>query len=202
MDIGFKRVFCADRLRTREEDKGRKQTPRRECRYALTLLLFHQSSLELPPLRCSEREPLALEPKLDVVVLRRKQVINLVKNRSFVLSAICLGGSTNCKIKQVIVDLGIAAYKIAVFQNFSYTEDLSDVLTFHLPNWAEALNCIRIRSPPGQRLRAEPLVKRSVAVPCVPCPTLSRLAVLDLIPMLFQDDTHQLTARPRTGRMT
>ena len=57
-------------------------------------------------------------------------------------------------------------------------------------------------SPPGQRLRAGPLAKRSVAVPCVPCPTLSRLAVLDLIPMLFQDDTHQLTARPHTGRIT
>src|ERR1039458_4990104 len=53
--------------------------------------------------------------------------------------------------------------------------------------------------PRGQWLRAGPVVKRYVAVPCVPCPTLSRLAVLELIPMLFQDDTHQLTARPDAG---
>ena len=78
----------------------------------------------------SEREILAIEYNLDIFVLRRKQIINLVKDRSFVLSAICLVGSAHCKIKQVIVDLGITADKIAVFQNFSYTEDLSDLLTF------------------------------------------------------------------------
>jgi hypothetical protein len=79
---------------------------------------------------CSEREILAVEYKLYIFVLRRKQVINLVKNRSLVLSAICLVGSAYCKINQVIVDLGIAAYKIAGFQSFSNTEDLSDLLTF------------------------------------------------------------------------
>ena len=34
---------------------------------------------------------------------------------------------------------------------------------------------------------------------CVPCPALLRLAVLELIPMLLQDDAHQLTARADAG---
>ena len=50
-------------------------------------------SLELPTLRCSQGEALAFEHKLDIFVLRRKQIIDLVKDRSFILSAICLGGS-------------------------------------------------------------------------------------------------------------
>jgi hypothetical protein len=62
-------------------------------------------------------------------VLRGKQIVNLIENRCFVLSAICLVGNANCKIKQVVVNLGIAAGKIVVSQNFSYTEDLADLLT-------------------------------------------------------------------------
>ena len=106
MDTGFKRVFCADRQRTREEDQGRKQTPRRECLNALTLLLFHQPSLEPPTLRCFQREALAFQLELDVFVLRGKQIIDLIENRSFVLSAICLVGRAHSKIKPVIVNLG------------------------------------------------------------------------------------------------
>ena len=81
----------------------------------LALILFHQVRLDFAAVWGSEREILAIEYKLDIFVLRRKQVINLVKDRSFVFSAICLVGSADCKIKQVIVDLGVAAYKIAVF---------------------------------------------------------------------------------------
>jgi hypothetical protein len=55
---------------------------------------------------------------------------------------------------------------------------------------------LRTWSPREKPLRAGPEVTRCVAIPCVPYPTLSRLAVLELIPMLLQDDTHQLTARP------
>ena len=40
-----------------------------------------------------------------------------------------LVGSTNCKIKQVIVDLWKAADKIAASQDLFYTEDLADLLT-------------------------------------------------------------------------
>jgi hypothetical protein len=58
------------------------------------------------------------------------QIIDLIENRCFVLSAICLVGRANSKIKQVIVSLGMAAPKIAVRQNFSYTEDPSDLVTF------------------------------------------------------------------------
>lgn len=78
----------------------------------------------------SEREILGVEYKLDFFVLRRKQIIDLVKDRSFILNAICLVGSAHCNIKQVIVDLGITAGKITIFQNFSYSEDLSGLLTF------------------------------------------------------------------------
>jgi hypothetical protein len=87
-------------------------------------------SLDLPTLRCSQREALTLEHELDIFVLRGKQIVNLTENRCFVLSAICLAGNADCKIKQVIMDLGIAAHKISVLQNLSYTEDLSDLLTF------------------------------------------------------------------------
>jgi hypothetical protein len=96
-----------------------------------------------------------------------------------------------------MVRLGITAAKILVPQDFSYTEDLADLLT-HLTNWAEAQNHVRNWAPRRQRLRAGPVEKRSLAVLCVPCPALSAAAI-DLIPMLFQDDTHQLTAHPHTG---
>lgn len=87
-------------------------------------------SLDLAAAWCSEREILAIEHNFDIFVFRRKQIINLIEDRSLVLATVCLLGNANCKIKQVIVDLGIAADEIAVFQNFSYTEDLSDLLTF------------------------------------------------------------------------
>jgi len=87
-------------------------------------------SLELPTLRCFQREALSFEYKLDILIVRRKQIIDLVKDRSFVLSAICLAGTANCKIKQIIMRLGIAAAKILVPQYFSYTEDIADLLTF------------------------------------------------------------------------
>jgi len=96
----------------------------------LALILFHQVRLDFAAVWGSEREILAIEYKLYIFVLRRKQIINLVKNRSFVLSAIRLVGSAHCEIKQVIVDLGITADKITIFQNLSYSADLSGLLTF------------------------------------------------------------------------
>jgi hypothetical protein len=96
----------------------------------LTLFLVDKSGFDLPTLRRSQREALAVEHNSDILVLRRKQIIDLIKYRSLVFSAICLVGSAHCKIEEVIVNLGKAAANIAVFQTLSHTEDFSDLLTF------------------------------------------------------------------------
>jgi len=96
----------------------------------LTLLLVHKSGPFLPTLRRSQREALAFEHNCDTLVLLRKQIIDLVKHGSLVFCALCLVRSAHCKIKQVIVNLGIAADKITVLQNLSRTEDFPYLLTF------------------------------------------------------------------------
>jgi len=45
----------------------------------LALLFVYQVSLDCLAVWCSEREVLALEHKLDIFVLRRKQIINLIE---------------------------------------------------------------------------------------------------------------------------
>jgi hypothetical protein len=87
----------------------------------LTLLCFHQTSLELATARCSDGEPFFFENHLDILAFRGQPIVNLVKDRSFVSSAICLIANVHRNVKHVIVNLGIAADEIMLPQNFSYT---------------------------------------------------------------------------------
>ena len=65
----------------------------------LTLFLVHKSGLDVPTFRRSQRETLAFEHKIDILVLRGEQIIDLVKYGGLVLSAIRPVGSAHCKIK-------------------------------------------------------------------------------------------------------
>jgi hypothetical protein len=94
----------------------------------LALLFVYQVSLDCPAVWCSEREVLALEHKLDIFVLRRKQIINLIENRCFVLATVRLVGSSNRKMKQVVVDSWIATEEVRATQYLSYAENFSDLL--------------------------------------------------------------------------
>src|SRR5580658_2205792 len=122
--------LCVQGQQARARSGNEEDTDYTSVQTRLTLILVDKSGLDLPTLRRSQREALAFEHNSDILVFRRKQIIDLIKYRSLVFSAICLVGSAYCKIKEVIVNLGIAAANIAVFQNLAHTEDFSDLLTF------------------------------------------------------------------------
>jgi len=73
------------------------------------------------------RELIAFENNLDILVLRSKQIVNFIENRGFVLATVCFVGNANCKIKQVIVDLGIATDKVRITQDLSHAENSPDL---------------------------------------------------------------------------
>jgi hypothetical protein len=73
---------------------------------------------------------LPLTLTLDIFVLRRKQIINLIENRCFVLATVRLVGSSNSKIKQVVVDSWIATEEVPITQDLSNAENFADLLTF------------------------------------------------------------------------
>lgn len=120
-------VRAGTQARARSENE--EDTDYTSVQTRLTLFLVDKSGLDLPTLRRSQREALAFEHNSDILVLRRKQVIDLVKDRSLVFCTICLVGSAHRKIKEVIVNLGIAVANIAVFPNLPHTEDFRDLLT-------------------------------------------------------------------------
>ena len=96
----------------------------------LALLFVYQVSLDCPAVWCSEREVLALEHELDSFVLRRKHIIDLIENRRFVLATVRLAGSSNRKIKQVVVDSWIATKDVRITQDLSDADNFADLLTF------------------------------------------------------------------------
>jgi len=96
----------------------------------LALLFVYQVSLDCPAVWCSEREVLALEHELDIFVLRRKHIINLIENGCFVLATVRSVGSSNRKIKQVVVDSWIATEEVRITQDLSNAENFADLLTF------------------------------------------------------------------------
>ena len=96
----------------------------------LALLWVYQVSLDRAAVWCSEREALAFEHELDILVFRGKHIIYLIENRCFVLAAVHLLGSSNCKIKQVVPDSWIASEKVRITQDLANAEDFANLLTF------------------------------------------------------------------------
>ena len=85
-------------------------------------------SFELETFRGYHGETLLLENDLDILALRSERIGDLVKDRSFVCTAICLIREAHREVKHVIVNLRIAADKVVIFQNLSDAHDSGDLL--------------------------------------------------------------------------
>jgi hypothetical protein len=84
-------------------------------------------SLEFETLRGYQGETLILEHDLYILALRSQGVRDLVKDRSLVGTAVSLTRYANTEVKHLIVNLGIAADKVVIFQNLSDTHNSGDL---------------------------------------------------------------------------
>ena len=87
------------------------------------LRCFHQVRFELAP----PRWVVAPELNLDMRSHSRKEVVDLVKYGSLVLSANILVRNTHCRIKKKMVDSGITTDEVLVVQDLSHPQEFSDL---------------------------------------------------------------------------